>query len=625
MKLFKNTYIVKTSAHLPGPAVSNDDMDNYIGPINKISGRIKSRILKENGIVSRHYGMDKKGVCNTSVTEMGARVVAQLVDNENPIGFLSMGTTGGDAAAPGLANFVQGALHLPPMETLSVSGICAASMGALTSACEHVQATGEAACAGASEFPSRLFRAERFIGRKDIGFDAHFLRWMLSDGAGAVRLEKKPKKDGKSLNVNWIHSKSFSGDFPTCMQVGLSSDGKGYLEYDSLGKAQDDGAYDLKQDIRLLTALFDVGIGEYVSLVHQGHIAPKEVSTFICHYSSEKFKDTIKELMDKAGLLIDQTLWFSNLKTAGNTGSASIFIMLDSFCKNKLNAMELGSKILVFVPESGRFTVSFAMLEVVDSEQKASFGESEGLSDKYNKLQKEEMPESVQEEADTKHDNSLEKTLQELGHIWQHYRSTVLRTPIARKVFNNSFTHADYLTWMSHWIPQVREGSVWMHRALSGMQNGIHREIGKTVRSHIGEEQFDWQILYDDYRKSGGTKSLSSLHLTAGASALNAYMHTKAMNANAWELLGGIYIIEGTGEKIISLLLPKMQEQKGVSSQRFLTYHGENDVHHLERWLSMLESVLKTDPAYGQKIVHCAKDVASLYLLHWEHALAENQ
>ncbi len=178
----------------------------------------------------------------TSVRAMGAAAVGQLVSPSNPVDFLSLATTGADAAAPGIANFVQSALCLPPMETLSINGICAASMGALNSAAEHVDKTGRPACAGASEFPSRLFKKQRFSDRTSISFDAHFLRWMLSDGAGAVRLEHAPK--GKCLKLHWIHNKSFSADYPTCMQVGLDEHGKGYLDFDTLGEAQAAGAFD---------------------------------------------------------------------------------------------------------------------------------------------------------------------------------------------------------------------------------------------------------------------------------------------------------------------------------------------------------------------------------------------
>lgn len=592
MKKFNNSYIVNCANHLPGNSIDNEEMDKYIAPINKISNRIKSKILKENGIKQRYYGINENGDSVTSVKKMAADAISKLLNNDK-VELLSLATTGGDCAAPGLANFVQDELKLPPLETITISGICASSMSALSVASEHTDRTSETSIAGASEFPSRLFKSERFKNRKEINFDAHFLRWMLSDGAGACRIESKPK--GKCLKVNWIHSKSFSGDYPTCMQVGLNDDGKGYLDYNSLSDAEFNSAFDLKQDIRILPSLFDIGIGEYVKLVNEGHVNPSEIKSFLCHYSSEKFKGIIKELMEKANLLIDETIWFSNLTTCGNTGSASIFIILEEFWRTNLNKLNHGDKVLLFVPESGKFTVSYALLEVIDSE-----------SDNENAIQ-ELMGQ----------DTPLSNTLRGLAEVWQDYRSEALRTPIAKDIFANKFGANEYLRWMENWIPQVREGSVWMHRAMSGM-SPQWKHITSVIRQHIGEEQFDWQILYNDYKDSGGLKNISELKLSSGGEALNAYMHKRAKEVDCWDLLGGIYIIEGTGEKIIPLLLPKINGN--IKNSRFLTYHGENDINHLARWLWMLEEVLKIDPSYGEKIIKTARDVARLYLIHWEHA-----
>jgi 3-oxoacyl-[acyl-carrier-protein] synthase-3 len=51
------------------------------------------------------------------------------------------------------------------------------------------------------------------------------------------------------------------------------------------------------------------------------------------------------------------------LSTKGNTGSASIYVMMEElFHSGKLEA---GQKILCFIPESGRFSMAYVMLSVV--------------------------------------------------------------------------------------------------------------------------------------------------------------------------------------------------------------------------------------------------------------------
>ena len=50
-----------------------------------------------------------------------------------------------------------------------------------------------------------------------IGFEKDFLRWMLSDGAGAALLQDKPNDNGLSLKIDWIESRSYANEYETCM------------------------------------------------------------------------------------------------------------------------------------------------------------------------------------------------------------------------------------------------------------------------------------------------------------------------------------------------------------------------------------------------------------------------
>ena len=52
--------------------------------------------------------------------------------------------------------------------------------------------------------------------------------------------------------------------------------------------------------------------------------------------------------------------WFSNLHEKGNTGSASIFIILDELFRS--GRLRKGDRLLLFVPESGRFSMCYALL-----------------------------------------------------------------------------------------------------------------------------------------------------------------------------------------------------------------------------------------------------------------------
>lgn len=632
---FERTWITGTGHHLPGPPVDNGAIDAYVSPLNRMSSRIKRRILGENGIRTRHYAIDADGRTTTSCDAMATHAIHEaLAHARTPldrIGMLACGSAGGDALMPGFASMVQGALAAPPMQTLSSQGICASGIAAWEAAASAVElGSHRDALVAAAEMPSRLFKRSRYAARGyDADFDAHFLRWMLSDGAGAMVLSSQPDAtNGVRLRLRFMHQRSFAGDYPVCMQLGLSADrARSHLDYDSWAAAEADGALMLRQDIRLLPHLFDVGVHEYASLAHAGWLDPASIDHFLCHYSSERFAPVVDELMHKAGLAIPRERWYSNLVTRGNTGAASIFVMLDEFVRTR--HPQPGERILCFIPESGRFTVAFVLIEV----------EAVGAATAANPRNALDAIDTTPRATQAAHDDvasiipphdpdtappALRHLLGELATIWHDYRSRVWRTPMIRRLRDGHFTTADYVQWTAQWTPQVREGSKWMREGAASVQ-APYTALAALIETHAGDEQDDYEILYNDYRTAGGTAELDALRRNPGGDALNSYLHALAATPNPLGLLGAIYVIEGTGQRIIPALLPLMKAQLDLPPHafRFLDYHGANDAHHLLRWMRAIEIVLEhdVDGTGVQAIIDTARRTAALYLMQFEHVM----
>ncbi|HEX5844286.1 MAG TPA: 3-oxoacyl-[acyl-carrier-protein] synthase III C-terminal domain-containing protein, partial [Pseudomonas sp.] len=87
------------------------------------------------------------------------------------------------------------------------------------------------------------------------------------------------------------------------------------------------------------------------------------VDYFLPHYSSEFFRERLAVGLANAGLPIAQERWFTNLTRKGNTGAASIFIMLEELFNS--GRLRSGQRLLCYVPESGRFSSAFMQLTVV--------------------------------------------------------------------------------------------------------------------------------------------------------------------------------------------------------------------------------------------------------------------
>lgn len=606
-------FITSSGTFLPNKAISNDEMEDYLGRINGKNSSVKERILKQNGIQTRYYALNKEQVSTHSNAEMAANAIENALSKSNlrakDIELLCTGTTQGDLPVPGFASMVHGELDFNNCEIASFQSVCASGVMALKNAYLQIKC-GEkenAVCVG-SEFSSRLFKASRFDSQevKSVPFDTEFLRWMLSDGSGAFLLQNSAPKNTISLSIDWIDIKSHANEFPLCMFTG-KNDNKNdkestwldYPDYESASKA---GAINLKQDIRLLDQVIKTGVAHYFELIDEGKIDVSKTDWLCCHYSSEYFKDPIKELMKKGGGEIPAEKWFNNLTTKGNTGSASIFIMLDELIYS--GKLKVGDKILCMVPESGRFITSYMQLTV------------EG--DQENKIEtverKIESPELILNKTDTS-----EWLVRQLTQVWIDFESQLYKVPIVKKIHDGKLSLEDYKLLLIDLRQQVIDGSQWISRAASNIDIDLF-ELRSAFIKHTAAEHKDYQILEKNYSNLGedintilqGEKNIGSL-------ALSSFMFQQASKPNPIDLLGSMFIIEGIGKRLSADWGGLMQKQLNLKADQvsFFTYHGEADENHFKN----LEQALnhpKLDMELAKRIVKTAKTTAKLYKMQLE-------
>lgn len=365
----KPVYITHTARYLPGDPIDNDSMEAHLGLIDGQPSRLKKRILKANGIQTRHYAMNAAQQTTESNAHMAAKAAQACLDAagmaKQKITLLCAATSQGDHVLPGFASMIQAELDIPSPEIHSAHGICSCSLMALKAG-YHGIATGEHqhALVVVSELASRLFKHTRYeaVQGKRVDFDAEFLRWMLSDGAGAMLLSSEPLS-AQSLRIDWIKGFSHADVYPTCMTVGEPSDQndtRTWQDFPSYAEAEAAGALLIRQNTRLLDHMVKLGVEGALRLMRDGWFAPNDIHYFLCHYSSHHFKGRIVELLSMAGAMIDEAKWYSNLYTRGNTGAASIFIMLDEFLET--HRLQNNDTILCMVPESGRFNTAYMHL-----------------------------------------------------------------------------------------------------------------------------------------------------------------------------------------------------------------------------------------------------------------------
>lgn len=607
-------FITSMGSFLPGEPVDNDSMEDYLGRIGGKPSRVRQRILKQNGIQTRHYAIDREQKTLYSNSQMAALAVRDALArgcvDPSEIDYLAAATAQGDFPLPGFASTVHAELDIPPCEIATFHGVCASGVMALRSAMLQVQGGGKKkAIACASEFASRLFKSSRFEPQAKLqghclGFDTEFLRWMLSDGAGAAIVESSPSANGLCFEIEWIELKSFANRFDACMYVGPEKNGRplaSWLDYPSYHAAADDGAINLRQDIRLLGDVVRCAVHGLLEVVQKASLDASRIDWLVAHYSSHVFREESQGLAAKGGLDIPFERWFTNLYTKGNVGSASIFIQLEELIHS--GKLKPGERVLCLVPESGRFLFGYMSLKV-----------REGNQTSLDPLPRTEPP-----HLEAGGDPLAQSLVRQLAQVWLEFEDRLHGVPIVQRLNRGRFTLEDYKALLFNLRQQVIDGSRWIARAASSI-TPEYFPIRSAFIAHTSDEHRDFEMLERNYAEVGGDLTeLRNGKKNVGSEALSAYMLQVASQENPFALIGAMFIVEGLGNRIARQWGERIQKQLDLPKEAvsFFLYHAESDVKHFKR-LDLAIGAGILNERLLDEIVKCAKVTARLYALQLE-------
>ncbi len=630
-------FLTAAGQFLPGEPVSNDQMEARLGQIGSKPSAFRERVLRQNGITQRYYAINDRQQTVVSNAQMAAGAVrdalAQSTLDLDQVGLLVAATSQGDLPLPGFASMVQGELKMPPCEIATLHGICASSVVALRHAALAVGG-GEvkAAVCVASEFVSRLLKASRFEAQgygdgRRLPFETEFLRWMLSDGAGALLLQDMPAERGLSLEIERIVIRSYAGDFPPCMFVGnrdevYAEPSRGWLDHPDYEAASAAGAINLHQSTGMLKDVLRLCVNGVFEMVENGQLDPKGIDWWVTHYSSHLFREQAYELFVRGGITIPPDRIYTNLYTSGNVGSASFPLMLGDLFRS--GSLRPGQRILCIVPESGRFLFGYVVLRVVGEEAdgkapKPSVTPRSGAPEKATAPPEWKTESSVAPDIKTSGTAIEEALVRQLAQVWTEFENRLHRVPIVAKMEQGRMTVQDYRDLLFNLRQQVIDGSRWISRVASNITRE-HFPLRSAFIGHSADEHRDFEMIERDYSSVGGDiEAIRSGVKNIGSAALSEYILSRASRENPFDLIGAMFIIEGLGRRVAGQWGERIREQLGLERRQvsFLTYHSASDDIHFERLDAAVQSGILTE-ALVDDIVKAARVTARLYILQLE-------
>ncbi|WP_396151010.1 beta-ketoacyl-ACP synthase III [Flavobacterium sp.] len=374
-----DVYITKSGKFLPNKAVSNDEMESFLGLINNSASKARKIILRKNGIVSRYYALDENSIPTHTNAELTNLAIETLYDESfksTDVEVLSCGTSTPDNLLPSHAAMVHGLMKNKSLELNSSSGVCNAGMNSLKFGYLSVKSgnSKNAICTGservstwllADKYEAEIVHEHSIEEHPILAFKKDFLRWMLSDGAAAFLLENKPKGENP-LKIEWMEAFSYAHELEACMYAGGDKLENGEIrpwsDFHS-NEWLEQSIFAIKQDVKLLDKyILEKGAESMKAALDKNNINPNDITYFLPHVSSHYFVDKLAKSLAERGIVIPMEKWFMNLKDVGNVGSASIYLMVEEIMNS--GKLKKGDKLLLSVPESGRFSYAYAYLTV---------------------------------------------------------------------------------------------------------------------------------------------------------------------------------------------------------------------------------------------------------------------
>ena len=525
-----DTYITGVGGFLPGSAVGVGRMEAHLGRVAGRDSLVGRRALRWNGIETRHYAIDDHGEVTHSNAGMCAEAVIRALDDarlqRSDLSFLATATTQGDLLVPGHAAAVHGELGGGPLEIASFQSVCGSSLMAAKSAFMAVR-TGEhavaAACAG--EFSSRWFQPAFYDGtalvdaKGRLRAEADYLRFTLSDGAGAVVMEPAARQDGLSLKVKFIDLVSLADAYDPCMWAGAPVEARTEpaASWSHLGPvaAHAAGALALLQDFALLKRVIRAWVGVYMQKVEASRIRPR--------------RDRPPALPLFRPLVARGDRLAARQDRRDDPGGEMVLQPVNRRqCRVGLDLADAGRVLARRAAEGGR--------------EGAVRGAGERSGVRRLHASGGGMTRVAPGEG---HD--VADVLRRLTIVFTAFEARLEASPLIRKLTRGRFTLGDYRAFLINLRQQVKDGALWMSRAASHVDES-HLELRSILMRHAVVEHRDFRLLEADYVAAGGRlDDIRGAEKNVGSEALSAWMFHQASQPNPFGLLGAMWIIEGLG------------------------------------------------------------------------------
>lgn len=339
--------IAGTGSYLPGAPLDNEDVRRFLRRHpDGLTERQQDYLLETSGITSRHYAIDvadptQRESNTTMAAEAGRRALAAAGWDADDVELLIVTTVVPDQLMPPTSTLVQEALGIARCAELEISANCTApTKGIMVAAGELQLGHYRRALVCSSQFASFGFIPPWTNPEAMRPNEAH-LRWILSDGAGAIaievgepdiqlRIRLESNGVGKRSGMSLALGAAFP-DLDAALRTGSHH-------------ATQEPRYALKEGIPLVTD----GLARMLQALE---LPGSSIDHFIPSVSSMQVAQRLTPITDQLG--IPSEAWRLNFTRAGYVGSVAVPIMLDELARS--GKLQAGDTVCTVAEESSKW------------------------------------------------------------------------------------------------------------------------------------------------------------------------------------------------------------------------------------------------------------------------------
>lgn len=361
-KLLENHIkLIGTGSYLPGKPITIHEVDNYLGELTEAPQKIQKWLQRMKSLMNEmlevdhyHFAIDPKTreftednitmsvkAANSALNEAGLKAT--------DIDLIVYGSAHQDQM-PTASVRIQEALGIEQCGEMSIHANCTSAYKSLLVASDFLK-TGryKNALVISSSMSSSELRAE-YYNQPIVKKEELFLRYFLSDGAGALVLQATDKKE-KGLFIEDTYMESIGGKKPSAMM------NKRPAYYMNPKEEFDLGYHHLAQmfNDQLKTHFHDddgsVFLKGLKRMLKKYPIDLNKLKFFQVNFPSKHISELIMDECNELG--IDRNTLYTKMSSMGYAGPPMAFISIDKILKEE--KLTNGDIILSFVTEVSKF------------------------------------------------------------------------------------------------------------------------------------------------------------------------------------------------------------------------------------------------------------------------------